>query len=331
MYRILLNDEIDLHEWNTLLNDSCQTTFFQSPECYSFYKKNVCFDAFIIGLKFNEKLIAIASGYIPKSKNKINHYFSRRAIIPGGILFYSEISKQDIVYFLDTINKYFANKVIYLEIRNYIDYSSCLNDFVQHNFRYIPYLNYHIDTESYEKTWNNIHKSKKRQIKKSIHTGLVSVLTSDIQDIQCLYKILQELYTKQLKLPLFPVEFFINLSKEDWGKIIVIKENNEVLGGIVCISWKNSMYEWFVCGKKDHALYPSVLATWAGIEYAVNNNHTNFDFLGAGKPNQDYGVREFKSKFGGNLVEYGRFLRIYNPILYIFSKFVLKIYQSLSI
>jgi len=38
--------------------------------------------------------------------------------------------------------------------------------------------------------------------------------------------------------------------------------------------------------------------------------------MGAGKPDESYGVREFKAKFGGNLVEHGRFEMIFNKYLY---------------
>ena len=47
--------------------------------------------------------------------------------------------------------------------------------------------------------------------------------------------------------------------------------------------------------------------------------------MGAGKPNQAYGVRDFKSKFGGDLVEHGRFLFVSKPLIYNFSKFILSL------
>jgi len=47
--------------------------------------------------------------------------------------------------------------------------------------------------------------------------------------------------------------------------------------------------------------------------------------MGAGKPDEDYGVREFKSKFGGELVNYGRFIRINNPFYYKLGELGLKI------
>ena len=43
--------------------------------------------------------------------------------------------------------------------------------------------------------------------------------------------------------------------------------------------------------------------------------------MGAGAPGDGgYGVRDFKAKFGGELVEYGRFKYVCNPVLYAIGK-----------
>ena len=43
--------------------------------------------------------------------------------------------------------------------------------------------------------------------------------------------------------------------------------------------------------------------------------------MGVGKPDQEYGVRDFKARFGGELVNYGRLTRINNPFLYSLAEF----------
>lgn len=41
---------------------------------------------------------------------------------------------------------------------------------------------------------------------------------------------------------------------------------------------------------------------------------TLYDFGGAGWPNEDYGPRHFKKKFGGELVRFGRYRKVFSPI-----------------
>ena len=90
---------------------------------------------------------------------------------------------------------------------------------------------------------------------------------------------------------------------------------------------ERTVYEWFECGLnaefKDQ--YPSVLATFAGIQLALKTNRSRYDMMGAGEPGVPYGVRDFKSEFGGTLVEHGRFLSVCKPALYRFGAWGVKL------
>ena len=88
---------------------------------------------------------------------------------------------------------------------------------------------------------------------------------------------------------------------------------------MVCIFDQNAAYEWFVCGQDGmyKHIYPSTMATYYAIKFASEKGLKYFDMMGAGAPGDGgYGVREFKMKFGGELVEYGRYKHICNPLLY---------------
>ena len=50
--------------------------------------------------------------------------------------------------------------------------------------------------------------------------------------------------------------------------------------------------------------------------------------MGAGKPDEAYGVRDFKARFGGEQVEHGRFLYINKPLLYRVGKFGVKLLKK---
>ncbi len=91
------------------------------------------------------------------------------------------------------------------------------------------------------------------------------------------------------------------------------------MGGILSpVTPGKTIYEWYVCGldQQYKEVHPSVLATWAALEYAVEHNIPEFDFMGVGIPEREYGVREFKSRFGGEMVNFGRFARINHKYYY---------------
>lgn len=98
------------------------------------------------------------------------------------------------------------------------------------------------------------------------------------------------------------------------------------------ILFDKAIYEFYICGL-DYEFRdqnPSILATWAAIDYAKENNLKYFDFMGAGSPEEEYGVRDFKSRFGGEEVEHGRFIYILNKSKYKLGKLGLKVLSKLK-
>ena len=169
---------------------------------------------------------------------------------------------------------------------------------------------------------NTITESKKRQLKKSIRNGAEIIQTKGGNDIKAFYDLLAELYRTKIKTPLPPLLYFNNFAKLDLGVFLLVKYKEKIIGGLMGAVFNGVIYELYICGEdgKYKDIYPSVLATWSALDYGLKNNLQCFDFLGAGKPSEDYGVREFKSKFGGELVNYGRYKLLLNRPLYKFGE-----------
>ncbi len=317
MYKFLTTSEIDYNKWSDLVDNSITATFFQTSECFNFYKRLDFLTPFLFGLEVNSDLKAIVCGYILSENGTIKRYFSRRAIIPGGILLATEINTDILTEFLKYIRVILSKKAIYLEIRNFNSYKNYLYSFKKAGFHYQKHLNFHLDLSEPQKVRNNLSTNIKRQIKQTQKNDVICYLSNEETDIFEFYDILSELYFSKIKTPLFPVGFFIELSKLNSAKFFVVKNNEKTVGGIFCVVLnKKTVYEWYICGKDLSNIYPSSFATWSGIEYGLNNDFVRFDFMGAGRPGEKYGVREFKAKFGGKLVEYGRFMVINNLFLY---------------
>jgi len=142
-------------------------------------------------------------------------------------------------------------------------------------------------------------------------------------EVKIYYHLLLDLYKNKVRKPLpdwsFFKEFYYNSLEGKLGIIRLIKVKNRIIGGILSpITNSKNIYEWYVVGldgeyKKQ---FPSILATWIPIDYALTNQLQHFDFMGLGKPDVHYGVRDFKMKFGKEVVNYGRFGRRNNKILY---------------
>ena len=326
--------EIDNAQWHKLLEESSTVTFFQTKECYDFYASLSFLTPFVFGVSENDKLVGVICGYIISEGNNLKRFFSRRAIVPGGALLSPEISSNTLKAFFEMIPQILSKKAIYIELRNFNDYAPFRTIIETTGFIYQTHYDIKVETDKEDILFQQLSESKRRQLKSSQHVGVSWEVTTQLVDVKAFYKILKHLYLTKVKKPLFPLEFFEKLVNQPFGRLIVVKYKNKVIGGMACVIFENqTLYEWFVCGEEsdEKDIYTSVVATWSGIEYAAKNKIPRFDFMGAGTPDQDYGVREFKMKFGGKLLEHGRFLYICSGFLYNLGKIVISVMKKYNI
>jgi len=295
--------------------------FFQSNKAYKFFQSVENYEPILILARDGDEIIGSLLAVLMKEKG-LKGYFSRRCIVWGGPLV-KEDNPHIAHGLLDKLNQIVSSKTIYTEFRNLYDIRWAQASFLENGFQFNDHLNYVVKINSLANAKRNLSKSKLRQINQSLKHGVSIIEPRNLEDVRNFYHILVKLYKEKVKKPLPGFDFFEKFyTGVSLGKYFLIEQNNRIVGGIMCPIYKDTIYEWFVCGKDGDIknVYPSVLATWAPMEYAARNGLKYFDFMGAGKPDADYGVREFKSKFGGKEVCYGRFLRINNPFLYHLGK-----------
>ena len=363
---ILSYEEIDRAEWSRLVRTSATGTWFQTPEVYCFYESMPkFFRPFVVAVErmndlTNERTLrGVCVGYVTKEKNAIKQYFTRRAIIIGGPCLADDCSMDEAEALMKAVRKKlsftpsllhsFIHSPIYIETRNFNDYSRWKEAFEKAGFEYQKHLNFHVDCTDKEAMWERMSENRKRQIKRVTNEG-VKELTSERltsegvteQDVREWYEILKELYRTKVRTPLWPVEFFLEAYRQGVGKFMIVRHEGKIIGGSMVVVMSEGMnelrnegcvYEWFECGMnaqyKDQ--YPSVCATYAGMCYAAENGMARYDMMGAGEPGVPYGVRDFKAEFGGKMVEHGRFEYICKPLLYKIGTIGVKVLKKFKI
>lgn len=332
MTRILTYYEINPSAWQKLVDESLYATWFQTQEAYQFYAANKQeMTPFAYGIERNGELRAVTVGYITRENNAIKQYLTRRAIIIGGPLIANDATEHDVERLLRVVTSELHSQAIYIETRNFNDYSRWKSVFEANGFAYQPHLNFHIDTTSVELVESRLGKNRKRDIKTSIRDGATIIEQPTIEQVREYYALLKQLYTTKIKTPLFSLSFFEQLYAQPNGRFILVDLNGEIIGGTVCVELPGKcLYEWFVCGRDGEwkSIFPSSLATYAGIRYAAEHGCSRFDMMGAGKPDEAYGVRDFKARFGGEQVEHGRFLCVRKPLLYWIGKLGVKLLKK---
>ncbi len=316
---LLRNSEINPEKWDTLLSESNYSSPFQTRDFFQFYNSVPGHSAEAFGLEDSGNLFALC--VIIKQKEKgVKAFFSRRAIIYGSPLFIDG-SERSVELLLQHVSLELKKEAIYIEVRNYFDAEKLKSAYTRDGWKWIPYLDIHLSLKEYslEDILGKMKYNRRREIKLSISEGATYREAKDSSDIECLYHILKDLYTDKVKLPLPDIDFFYAMFRSTTGKVFIVLHKEKIIGGSFCFYLKRkAIYTMYYCGIRNYhkKIFPTHLSILSVIDFGIRNNIEYLDFMGAGVKGKEYGVRNYKEEFGGELLEYGRFRKINNRFLF---------------
>ncbi len=167
MIKLLTYPDIDPQQWQALIDRSPYATWFQTKEAYEFYASvSAELFPFAIGVEENGHLAGVIVGYTTQEKNPIKQYFTCRSIIIGGPLLDEQISNDALSALLLAAKRVTQNS-IYVETRNFHNYSHWRDLFEACGFLYQPHLNIHVHCTA----THTMTEQRQRQVKKAIKNG----------------------------------------------------------------------------------------------------------------------------------------------------------------
>jgi serine/alanine adding enzyme len=333
---IIANKEINHSKLFDIYRNSSNWSPFQTMDFFNFLNTLNDLSAEAICIEESHEYQAFCVIALYKYMGKLSH-LSRRAIIYGGIALKDDPdSNPALEKLLSTLTKALKGKAIYCEIRNSFDYSVYRDVFDKYGWKYEPHLNVQLNlkNKTAEEILAEMQYNRRREIKMSLKEGALVKEAISTSEVENLYSIVRVLYKQKVHLPVPALEFFINLFKSPIGKIFIVHHAEKVIGGAFCIYMPgNSIYTLYYAGLRDYhqRIFPTHLAIWGAINFGLKNHLNMVDFMGAGKPDVPYGVRDYKLKFGGELVEHGRFVYAFNPFLYKIGKFGIRLLSKMSL
>jgi len=331
--KVLYNHEVDNNSWISLVRNSKFATPFQTPEFYNFINSISGFSADVFAVSNDNILTCLAVVTVQKEKG-VKSFFSKRGILYGGPIV-SDKRADCVENLLSAINNFYRHSLIYLEVRNNNDFNSFHEVFRGKGYRFVNHLNVQlrVANRTVDDVLKTMKYNRRREIKMSFNEGASVRLANSYNEVEKLFDILRDLYTNKVKLPLPPLEYFTKLYDLSQGRVFVTIHKNEIIGGAFCMEYSDvSINTLYYAGLRDYhkKIFPTHLAIIGTIKYAIDHNIGLVDFMGAGKPNQKYGVRDFKLQFGGDLVDHGRFLLVTKPVIYVLGMWGLKILSKIK-
>jgi len=178
-------------------------------------------------------------------------------------------------------------------------------------------LNFVIDLQgSTDKLWGKLTSSCRANIRRGQKKGVRIEEDASEAGLDGLYGILRRTY-ERARVPLADSTLFLNavriLAPLGFFKIFIARCAGTIVGASAVLLYKNVVYEWYWGAERLKSVYTAECVTWDRIAWGQQNGYRWYDFGGAGSPGQAYGVRDFKAKFNGELVNYGRYRKVYSP------------------
>ncbi len=184
-------------------------------------------------------------------------------------------------------------------------------------YEYLDYLNYINDVTLPIKTmWSNLHKGAQYAIRQCEKRGLVAREVPKETAVDQLYPLLKLSY-KHSGIPLADRSLFDatirEASPQGMVKFFAVFEGDRPVAMDVLLTCKDRVYLWYGGVSRSCEGSPCSLLRWHELKWAHEQGFALCDSGGAGWPNVPYGVRDFKRKFGGDLVQFGRYRKTFSP------------------
>ena len=324
--------DISRERWSEFVHSHPKGTIFQSPQMYDVFKESVNYEpVFLASINDNNELQGLIISGIFSEKSGITGSLIRRSIVVGGPLL---ISKDLLLEFISNYEKLVKDRAVFSRLANLFDMTNEFNGLDEINYEFKDHLNYKIDlSKPLEELWNNLHNTRRRQIKRGIRRGIKTRVSFDVNNISDYYEILKQTYLHAGQ-PLLDMSYFEaaykSLKPNENLVFFSAFDGDRLVGFRMVLAYNNIMHDWYAGDLYDSRdLYTNDVLVWEVIKWGSENGYKDFDFGGAGEPDKEYGVREFKKKFGGTLVNYGNFLKVHQPIKYNLIQKAIPIYKKI--
>ena len=239
--------------------------------------------------------------------------FAGRLVAPG----------PDDRYALETLLRAYQRKTsrapLFTELRNLAHVGHLGPSLVRCGFHHEDHLNFLVDlTPPEEELWQGVTPSARRNVQNALRRGVVVEEAADATEIAAGYEVLRDVY-RRIRVPL-PDRSLFDAAGRILGplgrfKLLLARLGDRPIGVLTLLLYKEVVHYWYTGTLREYAKYRAGdLLVWHAIRSGRDGGHRVLEFGGAGRPNEPYGVRDFKAKFGGRLVNFGRDVWVAAPL-----------------
>jgi serine/alanine adding enzyme len=219
-----------------------------------------------------------------------------------------------------------AAGVLFTEARHISDASDLLAGLRAAGFAHERHLNYLIRLDRPEADlWAALSRSARQRVRSGERKGVVVEAVRATPGTRggstgsdAAYHLLDQVY-RRARVPLADRSLFdaahAGLGAHGMCLLVTARLGDQVIGARFVLLHKGRMIDWYAGSDRSYAAWsPNEVLVWHVLCWGREQGFDLFDFGGAGRPDEPYGPREFKAKFGGDLVDFGRDVLVHTPM-----------------
>lgn len=333
---VIINS-LDGEVWRKFVDRNPHGNIFHTPEMFQVFARTRGYCPLLwAAIADDGQVLAILTPVQVTLKDGLLRRLTTRSIVYGSVLCTPDsIGIEALAHLLKAYTKKAGREALFTELRNLSDLSVIQPVLDQCGFVYEDHLDYLIDLNcSPEQLLQSIGSRTRKHIRKGLRDETMTVeQVTSYNQISDWYDVIQKTYfaahVPLADRSLFEAAFDILQPR---GMVIfwLAYLGPTPVAASAELLYKDVMYGWY--GGVDRQIAKDSqgeLLMWHILEWGTIHGYKIYDFGGAGKPGEEYGVRDFKAKFGGQLVSFGRNACVHAPLSLAFSRIAYPIYRQL--
>lgn len=316
------------------MNNHDSLSVFQSRFYLDLCQRTEGQEGMLLVCRKDKEITGLLLAQLQNNFGKSLRKLASRALVIGGPVASSEDAESGNALIKSYI-EFIKDKAVYTQIRCLFQNSYADKLFEGNGYTRNDHLNYVIDLKKgEEECWKKLHSKRRNEVRKAVKEGITFSEIDYKNESVDAYNVLKKIYGRA-KLPLPGYEYFSTaleiMGNDGIFRIFGGYYEGKLVGVMYVLCFKGIVYDWYA-GSYDEYLKkcPNDLITWEVIKWSILNNYSVFDFGGAGSPGKEYGVRDFKKKFGGDELNTGRYEIIHKPSVMKISKAGFRIWQKIQ-
>ena len=337
---ITAGEGLDRERWSSFVAANADGNVFQTPEMFEVFRRARGYEPSVWSAGDEEGPLALLVPVRVSVGGRLAGLLSTRAVVYGGLLARAGLDGDHLAAALDALLGAYDRRVggaIFTELRNVADATVLRPALERRGYRFEEHLNFLIDLDRPpDAILAGMHERARRLIRQGLRDDTVRI--ADVGDDEAgrraAYDLLAATYARA-GVPLADRSLFEAahdvLSGPGMVRFWLATVDGRPAASQVALLHGTRILAWY--GGSDRALArhrPNELLTWHMLTWGQANGYRVFDFGGAGRPDEPYGPRAFKEKFGGQLVNYGRFVRVHAPVRFRVAKSAYGLYRRVA-